>query len=131
VISGFRIEIHIRIHFHFLFFLSVSKWASYGGQCPPSATFPILAEISRYAIGLHYSIIFLNDFLLDYTKNAYQGGFSNVTYTTASLPRQMLTTKLSTTHFKMIGLDNRKLWVVGRSISLTYQIKMNVGKRNV
>jgi len=40
--------------------------------------------------------------------------------TTASLPRQKLTTNLSTVHFKIVGIDNRKLWVVGRSTSLTY-----------
>jgi len=63
---------------------------------------------------------FLNNFLPDYTKNAYNPcGFSNVTYTTASL-RQMLTTNLSAMHFTMIGLGNRKLWVVGSSISLTW-----------
>jgi len=28
----------------------------------------------------------------------------------------MLTTKMSTMHFAMTGLDNRKLWVVGRSM---------------
>jgi len=61
--------------------------------------------------------IFLNTFLLGYTKNAYnQHGFSNVTYTTASLPRLMLTTKLPEMHFAMIGLDNKNLWVVGRLI---------------
>jgi len=42
---------------------------------------------------------------VDYTKNAYnQHGYRKVTYTTASLPRQMLTTKLPTMHFAMIGL---------------------------
>jgi len=34
------------------------------------------------------------------------------TYTTASLPRQMLTIKLSTMRFVMIGFDNWKLLVV-------------------
>ena len=42
---------------------------------------------------------------VDYTKNAYnQHGYRKVTYTTASLPRQMLTTKLYTMHFV---IDNR------------------------
>jgi len=35
---------------------------------------------------------------------------ANVTYTTAILPRKMLTTKLFTVHFEMVGF--RKLWVV-------------------
>jgi len=49
-----------------------------------------------------YNITFLNIFLLDYIKNAYnQRGFSNVTYTTGSLTRQMLTTKLPSMHFAM------------------------------
>jgi len=47
-------------------------------------------------------ILFLNNFLPDYAKNAYsQRGFRNVTYTTASLPTPMLTTKLPTMHFTM------------------------------
>ena len=45
---------------------------------------------------LIYSLIFLNNFFLDYTTDSYsQRGFSNVMCTTASLSRQMLTTKLS------------------------------------
>jgi len=41
-----------------------------------------------------YSIIFLSNFLLDYANKACnQRGFNNVAYTTASLPRQMLTTR--------------------------------------
>jgi len=35
---------------------------------------------------------------------------ANVTCTTASLPRQMLTTKLFTMHFAMVGFRN--IWVV-------------------
>jgi len=35
---------------------------------------------------------------------------ANVTYTTAILPRQMLTTKLFTMHFAMVSF--RKLWLV-------------------
>jgi len=43
--------------------------------------------------------------LLDCIKNANnQPGFSNVTFTIASSPRQMLTTKLFTTHFVMVDL---------------------------
>jgi len=69
----------------------------------------------------------MNNFLLDSTITAYsQRGFRNVTYTTANLPRHMLTMKLPIMHFAMIGLDNRKLWVVARSIALTYLINMNV-----
>jgi len=37
-----------------------------------------------------------------------------------------LTTKLSTIHFAMVGLNNKNPWVVGRSISLN----MNVERRN-
>jgi len=44
---------------------------------------------------------------------------------------QMLTTKLSTMHFAMVGLDNKNVWFVGRSISLTYYINMNVERGNV
>jgi len=78
-----------------------------------------------------YNVIFLDHFLLDYTKSSYkQRGLSKVTNTTANLPRQLLTTKLSTMHFAMIGSANRKLWVVGKSVSLTYQINMNVEKAN-
>jgi len=72
------------------------------------------------------NLIFLDKFLLDYIKNAYnQRGFSNVTYTTARLTRQILTTNLPTMHFAMVGLglDDRNLWVVGRSIYLTYCIR--------
>jgi len=43
---------------------------------------------------------------------------ANVTCTIASLPRQMLTTKLFTMHFATVGF--RKLVVVWRSVSLTY-----------
>jgi len=68
---------------------------------------------------LVYNLFFLSNFLLGFPKNTYnQRGFSNVTWTTASLPRQMLTTKLFTMHFAMVGF--RKLWVVWRLISLTY-----------
>jgi len=35
---------------------------------------------------------------------------ANVTCTTASVPRQMLTTKLFTTHFAMVGFRN--IWVI-------------------
>jgi len=35
---------------------------------------------------------------------------ANVTCTTASVPRQMLTTKLFTMHIAMVGLGN--IWVV-------------------
>ena len=72
------------------------------------------------------NVIFLSNFLLDSTKNPYnQRGFSNVTFTTGSLPRQMLTKKLSTTHFAMIDLGNRKLWIVRRSI-LRLMVMMSV-----
>jgi len=68
-----------------------------------------------------YNIIFLNNLMLEHTKYAYnQRGFSNVTYITANLPRQMLITTLPTNYFAIIGLDNRKLRVVRWSISLTY-----------
>jgi len=83
---------------------------------PLSATFP--TWLKPPATQLVYNLIFLNNFLIGYTKSAYnQSGFSNATYTTASLPRQMLTTKLFTMHFPMVGFS--KLWVVWRSISLT------------
>ena len=54
---------------------------------------------------------------------------ADVTWTTASLPRQMLTTKLFIMHFARIGF--RKLQVVWRSISLTYCINMNIERWNV
>jgi len=81
---------------------------------PTSVTFPTLAETSTPLV----CNIIINNCVLDYTKNAYnQHGFSNVTYTTASLPRQILTTiKLSIMHFAILGIDNRKLWVVIKSI---------------
>jgi len=47
-------------------------------------------------------------------------------YTTVSLPRQTLTMKLSKMHFAVIGSDNRTLWAVGRSISLTCYLNMTV-----
>jgi len=51
-----------------------------------------------------HNFIFLNYFLLDCTNNAYnQRGFSNVTYTTVSLPRQILTAMLPTMHFAKVG----------------------------
>jgi len=79
------------------------------------------------ATQLVYNLIFLNNFLLGCTKNAYnQRGFNNVTWTTASLPRQTLTTKLFTTHFATVGF--RKLWVVWRLISLTYKYEHWKGK---
>ena len=85
----------------------------------PLVTFPTLAETSSYVTGPQ--LTFPEEFLLDYTKNAYnQRGFSNVTYKTVSLPRQMLTTQLPTMHFAVVGLDNRNPCVVGRSIFLTY-----------
>jgi len=34
-----------------------------------------------------------------------QRGFSNVTYTIASSPRQVLTTKIPTMHFAMVGWE--------------------------
>jgi len=43
---------------------------------------------------------------------------TKVTCTTVSLPSQMLTSKLFTMHFAMVGF--RKLWVVWRLNSLTY-----------
>jgi len=88
------------------------QWASF------SCTFPTLWP-KLLATQLVYNLIFLNDFLLAYTKNTHiQHGFSNVTCTTANLPRQMLTAKLFTIHLAMIGF--RKLRVEWRSISLTY-----------
>jgi len=69
---------------------------------------------------LVYNIIFQN-FLLDLTilKMLTINVDSATLPGSACLPRQMLTTKLSTLHFSMNGLDNRKLWVVGSSISWT------------
>jgi len=37
-----------------------------------------------------------------------------VNFITAFLSSQMLTMKLSTMRFTMVGLDNRKLWIAGR-----------------
>jgi len=49
-----------------------------------------------------YNIIFLNNFSLHYTKNAYnQRGVNNVTHRTARLLRHTLTTKPLTMHFAM------------------------------
>jgi len=119
-ISGFSIEIHIRIPFLFPSFSEC--W-----QVGP-LRWPVVLLQVRFPPWLKplvtapaHNSNFLNSFLLDYTKNAYnQRAFSNVTYTNASLPSQMLTTKLPTMHFTMVVLDNRNLWVVGRSITLTY-----------
>jgi len=56
------------------------------------------------AMQLVYNLFFLSNILLGYTKNAYnQRGFSNVTWTTVNLPRPMLTTKLFTMYFAMVG----------------------------
>jgi len=60
------------------------------------------------------NLIFLNNYLVDYENPDNQRGFSNVTYTTAGLSKQKLTTKLSTMRFTIVGLDNRKLWILGR-----------------
>jgi len=58
-----------------------------------------------------YNLIFLSNFLLGYTINTYnQVDSADVTCTTASLPRQMLTMELFILHFAMVGF--RKLWVV-------------------
>jgi len=79
-------------------------------------------------------MILHNNFLFDYNRNACnQSGFSNVTYATASLPRQLPTTKLPKMHFAVTGLVNIKLWLwlVGTAMSLTYWIKMNVERGNV
>jgi len=111
-------EIHIRIHFIYKLFSECwrggpydDKWASFSCTCP-NLWPKLLAAL------LFYNLIFLNNFLPGYAKNAYnQLGFSNVTWTTANLPRQMLTTKLFTMHLAMIGFW--KLWVVWRSIFLT------------
>jgi len=76
---------------------------------PLSVTFPTLSETCSYATGLQFN--FPEQFL---TTDAYnQRGISKVTYTTASLPSQMLTTKPSAMHFAVVGLDNRKLLVMG------------------
>jgi len=97
-------------------FLNVGEGPPAVVSGPLSATFP--TWLKPLATQLVYNLIFLNNFLIGYTKSAYnQSGFSNATYTTASLPRQMLTTKLFTMHFPMVGFS--KLWVVWRSISLT------------
>jgi len=60
-------------------------------------------------------LILLKNSLVDYENPHNQRGFSNVTYTTAGLLKQKLTTKLSTLRLSIVGLDNRKLWFVGRS----------------
>ena len=57
-----------------------------------------LAWLKSLGTQLVYNKIFLNNLLLGYIKYAYNQRGANVTYTTASLPRQMLTTKLSTMH---------------------------------
>jgi len=69
--TGFSVEIHIRIHFHLSFFLSVGKWAS-------PAAFPSLAETS--STPLVYNVIFLSNFLLDCTKNAYKSTWIHQRY---------------------------------------------------
>jgi len=129
VILGFSIEINIRIHFHFSTFFWVSESApSTVASGPPSATFPTVAETYSYATGLQLKI-FLSNFLLNYTENAYhQRGFSNATYTTASLPRQMLTPKQSTMHFAMAGFGSYKLCEVNFFDVLD---KMNAERGNV
>jgi len=65
------------------------------------------------------NLILLNNYLVDNENAHNQRGFSNVTYTTAGLSKQMLTTKLSTLRFTVVGLDNRKLWFMGRSNAWT------------
>ena len=77
------------------FFLNVGEKPPTVASGPLSATFPGLSKSSSYA-----------------KKCINQHGFSNVTWTTVSLPRPMLTTKLFTMHFAMVGF--RKLRVVWR-----------------
>jgi len=60
------------------------------------------------ATQLVYNLSFLNDFLPGYTKNAYnQRRFSKPYLHNSQLTRQMLTTKLFTMHFAVVGF--RKL----------------------
>jgi len=76
---------------------------------PLSATFPTLGK--PIAKQLVCNFIFLNKFLRSYVKMLpINVDSANVTCTTASLPRPMLTTKLFTIHFAMVGF--RKLLVV-------------------
>jgi len=49
---------------------------------------------------------------------------ANVTCTTASEPRQMLTTKLFTMHLVTVGF--KKFGVVWKLIYLTYSMNMNI-----
>ena len=117
VISGFSIETYIRTHFLFSTFF----WVLLSG--PLSAMFRTLTE--TLVTPLVYHLTSLDNFVLDFTKTAYnQRGFSNATYETASLTRQMLTTKVSTMHFAIVGLDSRKLLVVWRSAPLTLKSEM-------
>jgi len=55
------------------------------------------------ATQLVYNLTCLRNFLLGYTKNANNVDSAYVTCTTASVSRQMLTTKLFTMHFAMVG----------------------------
>jgi len=88
------------------------QWASF------SCTFPTLWP-KPLATQLVYNLIFLNNFLFVYAKNAYnQHGFSKRYLHNSQRTKEMLTTKLFTMHLAMIGF--RKLRVVWRSISLMY-----------
>jgi len=61
------------------FFLNVGEGAPTMTSWPLSGTFPTL-WLKPLATQLVYNLIFLNNFLLGYTKNSYNNrGFSNVT----------------------------------------------------
>jgi len=53
MISGFSIDIHIRIHFHFsTFFWVLASGPTTVTSAGPLLLFPTLAEASNYATGL-------------------------------------------------------------------------------
>jgi len=69
--------------------------------------------LKALATQLVYNLIFLSIFLLDYRllkMLAINVDSANVTCTTSSLSRKMLTTKLFPIHFAVVGV--KKLWEV-------------------
>jgi len=101
------------------FFLNVGVGLSTVASGLLSATFPTLTNTSSSPTD--YNLIFLNNFLLGYTLLKILiiiVDSANFTCTTVSLPSQMLTRKVLTMHFAMVGF--KKLWIVWRLNYLTY-----------
>ena len=133
VFRQFRVLVYINPHLDTLSFLNIFLMLARGPLPWPVSLFQLRFPPWLKPLGtqlVYCNLIFLNNFLLGYTKNAENNMDSaNVNCTTVSSPRPMLATTLFTTHFAMVGF--RKSWVVWRLISLTYQVNMNIEMGNV